>query len=384
MSSLSSTGFVLQTLADRLTALNTALQGIFGSNINLDPNSIDGETIGIFAEAVANEDLLAQAVYQSFDPAQATGAALSRLVTLNGITRNLGSYSLAEVTIGGTSGRVIPEGSLVGPSDSSSTWATLDEVTIGTGGTVDVEVQCTTDGAVAAAAGTLTTILTPVYGWLTVTNASAATEGSATESDEELRARRSQSTATPSQSVIDGIYGAILEVSGVTNAVLYENDSEAVDANGLPAHSMNLVVSGGTAAAIGKVLWLKRSAGSTQVGAQSVVIDDSQGNPHTMKFDRPAAVEIYVVINGTALSGYPSDGAAQIQAAIVAWAADNLSIGDDVIQSELYTPVNSVTGSSITSIFIGIAAAPNSTANVAIAFNAIAEFDASRITVNIN
>jgi uncharacterized phage protein gp47/JayE len=383
MSSIGSTGFVLQTLADRLTALNTAVQAIFGPDIDIDPDSIDGETIGIFAEAIANEDLLAQAVYSSFDPAQATGAALSRLVPLNGITRELGSYSLANVTVGGTAGADIPAGSLVGPADRSSTWATLEDVTIGAGSTAMVAVQCTTLGPTAAAAGYLTQILTPVYGWLSVTNPSAATVGSLTESDEQLRARRAQAVAGPSQAIIDGIYGAIIDLPGVVAAKLYENEGDTADSNGLPGHSMDLVVSGGAASDIGNTLWLKRSGGSTQIGAQSVVINDSQGNPHTMKFDVPTAVELYVVVNGNALAAYPSNGDALVQAAIMAWAAANLSIGDEVVQSALYTPVNSVPGSSITSIYIGTTAAPTSTANVPIAFNALAAFDPSRITVNI-
>lgn len=383
MSSIGAAGFVLQNLADRLAALTASMQAIFGPDINLDPNSVDGQTVGIFAEAIANADLLAQAIYQSFDPASATGAALSRLVTLNGITRQLGSYSLVSLTLTGTQGAVIPAGSLVTSADGTSVWATLDDATIGAGGTVVVSAQCAVLGPVAAAAGALTAISTPIYGWQSVTNATAAQVGALTESDEALRARRAQSTSTPAQSVVDSIYGAILNIAGVTQAVLYENESETTDSNGLPAHSMNLVVAGGADADIAKALWLRRSGGSTQIGAQSVVVNDSQGNQHTMKFDRPTPVNVYVVVNGAALAGYPTSGAAQVQAAIVAWALANLQIGDEVVQSALYTPINTIPGVSITSVFIGLAPAPTTSANLAIAFNALAAFDPSRITVNI-
>jgi uncharacterized phage protein gp47/JayE len=279
---------------------------------------------------------------------------------------------------------VIPVGSLVTSADGSSTWQTLDVATIDSTGTATVLAQCSVLGPVAAASGTLTTISTPLYGWLSVTNATAANVGTAAETDEQLRQRRAQSTATPAQGIIDAIYGAILNVSGVTQASLYENASEAVDSNGLPPHSLNLVVSGGADADIAKVLWTRRSAGSTQVGAQSVTVNDSMGNPHVMRFDRPTPVEIYIVINGSHLTGYPSDGAAQIQAAVMAWAAANLSIGDEIVQSALYTPINTIRGVSITSVLIGTAANPTTSANVPIAFNAISAFDPSRITVNIS
>jgi uncharacterized phage protein gp47/JayE len=384
MSSIGSTGFTLATLAARIAALQASFEAIFGPDINLDPNSIDGQTLGIFAESAANLDLLAQSIYQAFDPSQSTGAALSTLVTLNGINRQLGTYSLVALTCTGTAGTVIPAGSLIASADGSSQWTTLDDATIGSGGTVSVSAACTVVGPVTAAANVLTTMTTVIYGWLSVTNAAAATPGTSEEVDEALRERQSVSTATPAQGIIDGIYGAILNLSGVTAAVLYENPSETTDENGLPPHSMNLVVSGGTATDIGNALWLKRSAGSTQIGAQSVIIEDSYGNPHVMKFDIPTAVPIFVIVNGTSLPGFPSTGAAQIVAAIVAWALANLGIGDEVVQSQLYTPINTIPGVSITDVYIGLAADPASTANIDIAFNAIAAFVAANITVDIS
>lgn len=383
MSSIGPNGFALETLLQRIAALQASFQAIFGPDINLDPNSIDGETLGIFAESAANLDLLAQTIYQSFDPSQATGAALARLVLLNGINKDLGTFSLVALTCTGTSGTLIGAGSLVNSADGTSQWATLDDATIGDGGTVVISAACTLIGPVVAAANALTVIATPLYGWQTVTNATAAIAGSNTETDEALRARRNQSTATPSQGIIDGIYGAILNIEGITAAVLYENPSDTTDGNGLPSHSMNLVVQGGAATDIGNALWRKRSVGSTQVGAQAVIIEDSFGNPHQMNFDVPTEIEIYVIVNGNQLPGYPSDGTTEIQNAIVAWALANLSIGDEVVQSGLYTPINTIPGVSITSVYIGTAPAPSSTANIAIAFNAIASFDPSRITVNV-
>lgn len=383
MSSIGPNGFALETLAQRIAALRASSQEIFGPDINLDPNSIDGETLGVFAESSANLDLLAQTLYQSFDPAQAMGAALSRLVTLNGIDKMLGTFSLVALTCTGTAGTVISAGSLVNSADGSSQWVTLDDATIGDAGTVVVSAACTIIGPVAALSGTLTVRVTVIYGWQTVTNATAAIPGTNVETDEALRARRNRSTATPSQAIIDGIYGAILNIQGVTDAVFYENSSDELDGNGLPAHSFNLVVQGGAAIDIATAIWLRIQPGPTQVGAQAATMFDSRGNPHVMRFDVPTEIEVYVIVNGNQLPGYPTDGDDEVAAAIVAWVLANLGIGDEVVQSALYTPINTIPGVSITSVFIGTAPAPSSTANIAIAFNAIAAFDPSRITVNI-
>jgi hypothetical protein len=74
-----------------------------------------------------------------------------------------------------------------------------------------------------------------------------------------------------------------------------------------------------------------------------------------------------------------------IKAAIVSFAQSQFSIGDSVIQSELYAPIMSAiqnTG-SILSLFIGLAPTPTTTTDIAIAYNAIADFDPGLITVNV-
>jgi uncharacterized phage protein gp47/JayE len=382
MSSLTSSGFVLATLSDRLAQLEAAMQAIFGPNINLDPNAVDGETIGIFGESIANLELLAQYIYQSFDPNTAIGAALSRLVQLNGIRRLPGAYSTVQVTCTGTQGTAIPASSLVQSADGSTTWKTTEDVTIDATGQATATAQASAMGPLAAPIGTLTIIGTPLYGWQSVTNTAAAVLGQLEETDEQLRIRRAQSTATPAQGIVDALYGALLNLTGVTQVVLYENPTGAVDANGMAAHSLYAVVQGGATADILQTLWLKKSVGPVLLGATSGQVYDSRGNPHTMYFDRPQSVNVYVTVNLTKRPGWPVDGAIRIANAIVAWGQANQKIGQDVVQSALYTPINGIPGISVTSLLLGIAPNPTASANLAVPFNGLAVFDPSRIVVN--
>ena len=383
MTAVTAQGFTLTRLDERVAQLNAAMQAIFGTSINLDPNSTDGQTIGIFAESINNLDLLAQAVYLGLNPQSASDVFLSRLVELNGIRRIPGAYSAATLTLTGTTGTTIPAASLVRNPSTGDSFTTLTEVTIGGSGTVNVAAQCTVYGATVAPTGTLTKIDTPIYGWQSVTNAADAVPGRLEETDEQLRIRRLLSTATPSQSIVDGVYGAIANLTQGRNVKVWENPTNATDGLGLPAHSMYTVVEGGSNADIAAMLWLKKTAGTTLVGSTTVAMTDTQGNSHDMKFSRPSYSNIYVTVNLALRAGWPSTGIADIQNAIVAWALANQDIGEEVTQSRLYDPVNSVPGHSVSSLYIGTSAGPTTTTNIAVAFDGLAKFDTSRIVVNI-
>src|ERR1035441_6864107 len=275
MTQLTGQGFEVDRLDVDLANLQAALQAIFGPDINLDPSGIDGQTIGIFAGSKNDLDMLAEAVYQSFNPNTAIGVALSRLVQINGIARLPGAYSVVTLSLGGTSGILVQAGNIVLSADGTTKWTTLTDVTLpGT-----CQAQCTVMGPTGAAPGTLTKPGTPIYGWLTVTNALAAVPGSFEETDEQLRIRRSQSTTYSAQGVTDAIRGAILNVPDVVDCVIYENKTNATGGHGLTAHSINGVVLGGVNQSIWNAIWSKRPTGVTLIGATTGTVYDSAGNP---------------------------------------------------------------------------------------------------------
>lgn len=383
MTQLTAQGFQRSRLDERLAQLQAKMQAIFGPNINLDPDTIDGQTLGIYAEAVSNLDQLAEDIYHSINPQSATGLALSRSVQFNGIRRIEGAYSLATLRCVGTQGTVIPAGSLVKSSATGAIFKTLVEVTISATGQVDVLSQATVKGAILATTGTLTKIDTPIYGWQTVTNIADAVPGRAEETDEQLRIRRKASTATPGSANIDAIYGALANLPAVTNVRVLENSSDVNDGNGMPPHSIYCVVNGGNDADVLATIWKKKGQGVATVGTTSGITNDSQGNPHTLKFSRPAQTNIYIAITLHTYAGWPTDGVSRIQKSLVAWALANLSIGTELIYSRLYDAINATPGHSINTLHVGTAPAPTGIADIVIPFDGIAVFDTARISVNI-
>lgn len=383
MTQLTPLGIIRTRLDERLVQLQAAMRGIFGEDINLDPDTIDGQALGVFAEAISNLDQLAEDLYHCINPQSATGAALSRIVQLNSIRRIGGTFSTVDLLCVGQTGTVIPAGSLVKSTTTNATFETVTAVTIPAAGQILVSARATEMGAKAAPANTLTKIDTPIFGWQTVTNQNAAILGRDEETDEALRIRRRSSTATAAQGIIDSVYGALANLPGVTQVEVYENELDEVDVNDLPPHSMYCVVEGGLIGEIAQAIWVKKSSGVTLVGGITATAIDSRGNPHAMKFSRPDYQDIYVTVNGTIRPGWPTDGVQRIKDKLVAWCLKNQKIGKELIQSQLFNPVNEVPGASIDDIFIGLAPGPASEANIAIPFDGLARFDQSRIVVNI-
>ncbi|MDX7085945.1 baseplate J/gp47 family protein, partial [Serratia marcescens] len=266
---------------DYQTILNTLtgyFQQIYGDDVYLESDSKDGQMLAIYARGIHDVNNMAIAVYNSFSPATAQGRGLASNVKINGIAVTPASRSMADVRIVGQVGVSITNGTV---RDSNGiTWSLPDSVVIGIDGTVTVTATCQIDGAVVAPAGTITEIGTPTRGWQSVTNPAAATAGRKVETDAELRQRQAKSVAIPSLTVLDGIMGAVAKLDGVERYRGYENDTSVEDANGLPPHSISLVVAGGDAAAIAKTIATKKTPGGGTYGTTTIDVTDKYGIVH--------------------------------------------------------------------------------------------------------
>ncbi len=384
MSQITATGFVRTSLPDRIAQLEDAYRAIFGANINLDPDTPDGQLIGVFAESFSNLDQLIEAVYLSISPSYAAGQALSRLVELNAIRRQAGAFSAVDVRFFGTPGTEIPAGTLVASTATQAVFATVEAAVVGGNGQVPVLARATEMGPVHGPAGTVTRIDTPIYGVDSAANETDATLGFFEETDAQLRLRRARSTAAAGQGLADALYGALANLPGVSDLRVYENATGVVQpVTGLPEHSIMAVVLGGADQAILDALLAKKSLGVETVGSTAGVAIDARGNPQQLRFQRPREIALHVRVDVARRAGFPADGPERIRAALAAWGAANLGIAQDVIVSRMYDAINSVPGHSIGAVLVGSASPPTASANVAVPFDSIARLAASRIAVNV-
>ncbi|HDX3117739.1 TPA: baseplate J/gp47 family protein [Escherichia coli] len=373
-----------QTILDTLTSY---FRQIYGSDAYLEPDSKDGQMVALVALAVHDANNTAIEIYNSFSPTTAQAAALSSNVKINGITRKVATNSTADLLLTGTAGTTITNGSA--RDKNGIIWNFPASVAIGVDGTVLVTATCANSGSVAAMAGTITTINTPTRGWVSVTNPAAATVGTPAETDAELRIRQSQSVALPSITPFEALDGAVSNITGVTRHKLYENDTGSEDGNGLPPHSVAVIVDGGDVTDIAQAIRGNKGQGTATHGTTSVTVPDKYGNPHVIKFSRSSDVPVYARIKLKVFTGYTSQIGQQIQQAISDY-INSLTIGDSVLLSRIYSPANLgvVSGGNaryydIQELTIGKSPGALSSSNIDIRYNESASCTPENIVITV-
>lgn len=250
-------------------------------------------------------------------------------------------------------------------------------------------LRAQTIGVISAEANSLNVIKTPLLGWETITNSLPAALGREQETDEELRLRFRNTKFERSSNILDSLYSALINVDGVENVAVYENDTDVTDGNGIPAHSFAAIVLGGTDEEIGDTIWLNKPVGirsssvTTNGTPVNINVYDSQEFAHSIGFVRPEGVPIYITMTlDTDVGTFPANGVDLIKTEIINYARENFSVGDDVIYSRLYTPINNIAGHQVNSLFIDDTASPAATSNIAIAYDQIATFSSINIIIN--
>ncbi|MBS9443824.1 baseplate J/gp47 family protein [Photorhabdus heterorhabditis] len=359
---------------DYQTILNgwkTIFRDIYGEDIYIESDSKDGVFLSLIAYVVHGCNNAIIASYNSFSPATAVGEGLSRNVKINGITRKSPSNSTVDVLITGRAGTVIRNASI--RDDIGNTWSLPDEVTIDMHGQAIVTAVCQKTGAIGALPHTINQIATPTLGWQTVTNPVAATLGRGVETDAELRIRQAVSVALPSKTIMDGLIGAIANLHGVSRYQGYDNDTDETDKNGIPAHSIAIVIDGGDSKEIAQTILIKKTPGIPTFGTTSEIVTDNTGNKKTINFYRPTLVPIYIEIQIKPFIGYTSDIGNNIRTEVSNY-INSLYIGDGIYVTRLFVPANlcNKNGSQtyeVLSVVAGKSASTTGVANINIAFN---------------
>jgi uncharacterized phage protein gp47/JayE len=333
-------------LADNLQAF----LNIYGANQYIGTDSAIYQLLSILSLKQADTNNALQLAYNQSSPATAVGAGLDRELKLNGLARLPFSYSTAQLTVTGTPNFVIVNG--FAQDQNGNLWALPTPLTI-LGGSVTTTAVCTTPGAIAAEPATIIIIATPLSGWTGVNNPDAAIPGEPVEADSSARARQAISVALPALTPIAATVAACLAVLNVTRVApgyptpggpgtSIENPTGAADSWGNPAHSITMVVEGGTTLAVATAIYLKKTIGCFTNGTTSqLVTDPVTGYIESISFYRPTYVPPYIGMYVHGLTGFTSATVAAIQTALVAY-LNSLAIGEEVVYSSLYGAAISV------------------------------------------
>ncbi|MDF1593737.1 MAG: baseplate J/gp47 family protein [Desulfobacterales bacterium] len=332
-------GIEVQTYDEIYQELADGYRLIYGNDINLDPDSPDGQRVAIEAQARLDVQSFGSLLYNQLDPDFALGEALNSLIKLSGITRRPATRSQVDVSVTASRPVTLPVGYAV-EDTLGQVWETISEIVLAAGITT-VTLFAENFGAVEADPATVAEPVTFVIGVDTVTNPLSATVGREEETDEELRIRRNHSLETPRSSALGRLFTAVGDLAGVIDMAIYENDTDATDIDGIPAHSLWVVVEGGAVDDIAESLAKNKTGGKGMVGAVAGEWTEEVLKPdgttftifHTMSFDRPTYVTILVKLNATR-----KDQSSPIDTALIAnkISEKTLSIGENLLANDLY------------------------------------------------
>jgi len=309
------TGITILTLTQIITNIinGTAdvpgLVQIYGSDINTDSNTPDGQWINIFALSSEDIQQLCVQIYDSFDPTQAVGTSLDALCQLNSssLKRKGGIYTQVVVNVVCSASfnlNGLDTSSPFTVSDANGNLFYLITSTTVSATTNSLNFQSAQIGFIQVLPNTLNVPVTIIAGVTSVNNPSSPYQiGSNQETDSQLRVRRSQSTAIPSQGFNQSLYGGLLQIDGLTQAVVYENTTTVSALTVVPAHSIWVICEGGSNTDIANAIYLYRNAGCGMYGSTTVSVTQSDGSTINISFSLAVDQPLYLSLTVSSLSG---------------------------------------------------------------------------------
>lgn len=318
-------GLSVPTQAEILAFYTAAFQTIYGADIDLSPNTPDGQMLNTFIQSILDvQDLLTQ-INNMFDPDNAIGVILDQRVAINGIQRQAGTFTTTNITIVNNQsinlyGLDQSIQTVYTVADSAGNQWQLQTTQLGlSAGTHVLPFQSAAPGAVLTIPNTITTQVTIVLGVTSVNNPTTySVLGINEESDAALKIRRQKSVSLSSQGYLAGLLAALLSISGVSSAFVYENDTGTTNGDGVPGHSIWVIVAGsGAAASIANAIYTKRNAGCGMFGAQSYPVIQPDGTSFLVFWDDVIAETLFIKFIATSIDGVNPPNIAGIQSGLV-------------------------------------------------------------------
>lgn len=392
-----STGLIVPDTSSTLSEVQSEWKTAFGSDLIVTPDTPQG--VMISAETTARNNFLNNnaALANQINPNYAGGVFLDAILALTGTQRiSQTQTSVPSVTVTGVPGTTLPQG-VQAATAAGDLFQSTATVVIPAGGSTTVDFQSVAYGAIPCATNALTTIVTAVLGWETVTNGTAGTVGTTTQSDQVARAFRQNTLAFQGLSLAEAITSALYATKGVTSLTFQENvAATTATINGITmvSHSIYACVEGGTDNAVAAALLENKSSGCAWNGGTTVnLVEPASGQTYAVKFDRPTPIGILVAatVHGASV--------AQVQNAILDYQAGTVTdpsgnpanlqgfqVGTDVSPFEIAAAISiEIPGCFVSSVTISYESPISYVGTpLAIAVNQIAFTQLSFINVTIN
>lgn len=296
MLTINDKGVSVPSLDDVIEELSEGYKDIYGQDIIITPNTPDGQRIGIEAQARKDAyDTLAYAI-QMHDPQYAVGKYADVIAKLTGIKRAAGKYTISpDVKITVDRNINIAAGAVF--TNSGNNWILDDATSLLTGDNY-VNLRSEFYGVVPLPVDAFLEPVQIIAGMKLVTATKGIISGKLGQSTASLMMDRERKLAINNTHDREGIEGSLLDLDGVFDAVVLENNTNVTDGDDVPAHSINAIVLGGTDEDIATTIQKKIIGGGCGTfGSESFVLTNYRGRNRTINFDRPTIKDIHVVVN---------------------------------------------------------------------------------------
>ena len=159
------------------------------------------------------------------------------------------------------------------------------------------------------------------------------------ETDEQCRGRMLYAMAAIGAGSLDALNAAVRSARGVRDARIWVNDTDSVDSNGIPGHSIAVVTRGGNANAVAQAIFDKKPPGVGNYGSTAGIAVDAEGKEHSVSFTRyrDKMISIYLFIR--VLDGGDSDIIRETVISAVTKYLDNLGLATPLNVTQLYGTV---------------------------------------------
>ena len=322
---LDANGLQTATRQELIDYYTEQFETIYGFDINLESSTPDGQMLGIFVQTVLDlQDLVLQ-VYNNFDPDNALGRVLDQRVAINGIQRQGGTYTITDVTItlsasANLYGLDQEDEEIYTVADNAGNQFQLITTQLGLGiGAHVLSFQAVDAGEVLTVPNTITVPITVVLEVSAINNPSTYTTlGENEESDAALKVRRQVSVSLASQGYYQGLLAALQNINGVSDAFVYENLTNATDVDGVPGHSIWVIVGGsGLDSEIAEAIYTKRNAGCGMYGSTSYVYTQVDGSPFEIFWDTVLTQNLFIKFTATSINSTNAPDLASIRPGLV-------------------------------------------------------------------
>lgn len=318
-------GLQTATREELVTQYTTDFQTIYGPDVNLDQDSPDGQMINIFIQSVLDLSDLLRQIYNGFDPDLAVGVTLDERVAINGIQRQAGTFTITNITVVTSQALNLygldqdTQPVFTVSDNAGNLWELQETENVPGSGTYVLIFQAAVPGAVLTTPNTITVPVTIVLGVTSVNNPTTYTSlGINEETDAAFKIRRQRSVSIASQGYLKGLLAALENINGVTSAFVYENNSNAIDVDGVPGHSIWVIVAGtGAPEEIANAIYQKRNAGCGMFGDIEYEVTQVDSTVFLVKWSDVESEELFIKFTATSIDGINLPNIAAIRSGLV-------------------------------------------------------------------